>query len=67
MINHAVRRVEEGMLLFLNDRLSNTVIILYFWYLLSCITKKKQKKKTHPSGTSRFKATFPVPQFLSSS
>lgn len=41
MINHAVRRVEEGMLLFLNDRLSNTVIILYFWYLLSCITKKK--------------------------
>lgn len=48
MINHAVRRVEEGMLLFLNDRLSNTVIILYFWYLLSCITKKKQKKKhTH--------------------
>lgn len=41
VINHAVRRVEEGMLLFLNDRLSNTVIILYFWYLLSCITKKK--------------------------
>lgn len=47
MINHAVRRVEEGMLLFLNGRLSNTVIILYFWYLLSCITKKKKTKKKH--------------------
>lgn len=48
MINHAVRRVEEGMLLFLNDGLSNTVIILYFWYLLSCITKKKKQKKNTP-------------------